>query len=105
MVHAYDLALGRQKQEDRKFKASIGFVQSLRTAFDTEGRREEMKGGKEGKEGGREERKEGGKEGGREGRKEGGREGRKKGWRGGRKEERGKIHKINCTSLLKQSQN
>ena len=56
MVHAYDLALGRQEREDQKFKASIGWTQSLRTAFDTEGRKEEMKEGKEGKGEGRKER-------------------------------------------------
>lgn len=55
MVHAYVLALGRQEWEDQKSKTSISCIQSLRTAFDTERRKEEMKEGKEGMEGGREE--------------------------------------------------
>lgn len=42
MVHAYVLALGRQEWEDQKSKTSISCIQSLRTAFDTERRKEEM---------------------------------------------------------------
>jgi hypothetical protein len=93
--------LGRQRQEDGKFKARLSYTvrprkkrKEGRKERRREGRKEGTKGGREGgkerKKEGRKERREGGREGGREGNKEGRKE-RTKG-KGGREE--GSFHQM-----------